>query len=84
MTQFIACNLDDGQAVHVNMDHVVTLWPRNDCPGTVIKFVNGDELAVTASRSDIGVSLRRQATATRDQALWTAIRNRTKAISFSG
>ena len=47
MAQFVPCNLDDGQGVYVNMDHAVTLWPQTDRPGTLIKFVTGDTLAVT-------------------------------------
>jgi len=80
MAQFVPCHLDDGQVVHVNMDHAVTLWPRTDQPGTLIKFVTGETLAVTTSRSEVTLG-RTAAQKTEDQALWTVIRHRTKAIS---
>jgi hypothetical protein len=80
MAQFVPCNLDDGQVVYVNMDHAVTLWPRTDRPGTLIKFVTGDTLAVTTPRSAVALH-RTAAQPTKDQALWTVIRHGTKPVS---
>ena len=51
MAQFVPCNLDDGQVVFVKMDQAVTLWPRTDRPGTLIKLVTGDTFAVAMPRS---------------------------------
>jgi hypothetical protein len=80
MAQFVPCHLDDGQVVYVNMDHAVTLWPRADRPGTLIKFVTGDTLAVTTPRSQVALN-RTAAQKTEDQALWTVIRHRSKPVS---